>query len=36
MRKDLCRHKEYDGVNPIMPDITDQDLEMAGIDINRD
>ena len=28
--------KEYDGVNPIMPDITDQDLEMAGIDINRD
>lgn len=28
--------KEYDGVNPIMPEITDGDLEMAGIDINRD
>jgi hypothetical protein len=28
--------KEYDGVNPIMPDITDRDLEMAGIDINQD
>jgi hypothetical protein len=28
--------KEYDGVNPIMPDITDRDLEMAGIDITRD
>lgn len=28
--------KEYDGVNPIMPDITDQDIEMAGIDIDRD
>jgi biotin synthase-like enzyme len=28
--------KEYDGVNPIMPEITDRDLEMAGIDINRD
>lgn len=28
--------KEYDGVNPIMPEITDQDLEMAGIDITRD
>ena len=28
--------KEYDGVNPIMPDITDQDLEMADIDISRD
>ena len=28
--------KEYDGVNPIMPEITDRDLEMAGIDISRD
>jgi hypothetical protein len=28
--------KEFDGVNPIMPEITDDDLEMAGIDINQD
>lgn len=28
--------KEYDGVNPIMPEITDRDLETAGIDINRE
>jgi hypothetical protein len=28
--------KEYDGVNPIMPDITEQDLEIAGIDISQD
>ncbi len=26
--------KEYDGVNPIMPEITDEDLENAGIDPN--
>jgi hypothetical protein len=24
--------KAYDGVNPVMPDITDEDLEFAGID----
>jgi len=24
--------KEYDGVNPVMPDISDEDLEQAGID----
>jgi hypothetical protein len=24
--------KEYDGVNPVMPEITDEDLEQAGID----
>ena len=24
--------KEYDGTNPIMPEITDDDLEIAGID----
>ncbi len=24
--------KEYDGVNPVMPEITDEDLKMAGID----
>ena len=24
--------KEYDGVNPVMPEITDEDLEVAGID----
>lgn len=28
--------KEFDGVNPIMPEITDEDLDMAGIDINQD
>lgn len=28
--------KEYDGVNPIMPEITDADLIKAGIDIDQD
>jgi len=27
--------KEYDGTNPVMPEITDEDLRMAGIDPTR-
>lgn len=28
--------KEFDGVNPMMPIITDEDLEVAEVDINQD
>jgi len=28
--------KEYDGVNPIMPEITDEDVKRAGIDLDKD
>ena len=27
--------KEYDGTNPIMPEITNDDLEVAGVDLEN-